>query len=151
MPGFKFKFAKALKVKERTEDMRRYELLRLRAMEENEKRLLQRMEEARADVQAAQREEMRGTVTVERLRLYGAYGGNLNTQISGQAQRLMESSFAVEAGREKLIAAQQETLVLNKLKDKHRARHMLRENRAEQKLLDEAAGNNYRRVIESGV
>jgi|GEM_PF-4939104 len=150
LSGFKFKFAKVLKVKEVREGICRHELLRLLAVEENEKRRLKQMEAARENTRAAQRAEMHGAVSVSRLRLYHEYARLQSAQISGQEQTVLKSAAMVVNEREKLLAARLETKVLTKLKAKHRVRYFLQENRQEQKLIDEAAESKHRRMTEGG-
>ena len=146
MTGFVFKFRKVLKVKGIKEEIRRHELLRLRAAEEKEKECLNQMQEKRADHYSAQRKEIRETLTAAKLRLYHEYSVVLNGLVSEQARVLADSTQAVAAGREKLVVARQETRVLSRLKDKHQARYRQAENRQEQKQTDEAAGTYYLRV-----
>ena len=140
MAKFKFRLATLLRLREVTRDERREELAEAFRADNVLSERIDHVEEELGWMERTCRTlAAPGTVDVDRLVDAERYERVLRSQrdeLGGQREAV---GAEIQRRRQKLLGANRNVRVLEKLRDKHAARHRGRENRQELKQIDEVA------------
>lgn len=149
MRAFRFSLQRVLDVKQLLEEQQRQALAAARARTEATSA---RLEDARLMRAAALQEDAENDQVEPWLRELGwRRRERLLSRVRQLAMELEEALRLEDDERQKLIVRYRERRVLERLSEKHRREHDLREARREQAILDEAATNRWSRPLVGGV
>lgn len=126
----------------RTDEATR-KLGQLIAAEENQKTRLQMLEQYRAEYAQRMQEATAQGVTRLVLRNYQDFLGRIDEAIRLQSLEVQNSANSTKAGQENWQAQNRQLKAIDALSQRHDARERYRENRQEQKLLDEFTTRKY--------
>ncbi|MBV8727406.1 MAG: flagellar export protein FliJ [Candidatus Eremiobacteraeota bacterium] len=149
MKRFRFALQPVLDHRHRIEEERQQELAVLkRALNEETVRLAALHNEFRTYSNRLRREH--SAMNVEDLRLHYAHLEFLDRAITEQEAVVAQKKVEHEAGRVRLVEASRDKKALEKLRERRREAHMLEQDRAEQRELDDANSRRYQHIIAGG-
>ncbi len=145
MKRFRFRLQKLLEVKQLREDLRKQELAAAQRALERERAELARLEAAWARALADLRDECRGTLDVETIRLRHRHLALLGRRMIEREAAVQRLAREEAARREALVEARRGRLTVERLKERAYARYRLEAARVEQAFLDEVGTTRYAR------
>ena len=141
MAKFKFRLATLMRLRENTRDQRRAELAEAYRADNLLKERIGNLDAEMDALRNRQRATAKpGTVDVDLLVESQRYELALKTERAHFDQQRQTLSEEIDRRQERLIEANREVRVLEKLRETQLDRHRQEENRREGKVLDEAAG-----------
>jgi flagellar FliJ protein len=152
MCAFKFRLESVVGLKKQKEDERRIALASARKdLQQKEECLLDLHNEKHDCVQAVGSKTGCGGMNIPEMLVYYAYLEKLTDEIAESTGAVERSREDVESKRELLIQSSREKKVLENLREKLRARHLLAARRAEQVNMDETASRFHTLKSEKGL
>lgn len=140
---FKFKLAAVLQYRRRLEDLRQQELANARQVWETEKAKLERYQTLWRTCLEQWRSLQHTVVAVREIELYQRYMLKLREEIRIQADRVHRSLAVMDEHRERVMQAQKDRKMLEKLSDYELRRYRADRARRETRFLDETATQRY--------
>jgi flagellar FliJ protein len=140
MPKFKFRLATLMRLRENTRDERRSELAEAYRVDDLIK---QRIESLVAEMDSLKTQRRAtagpGTVDVDSLVEAQRYEAALKTQQAQFKEQRQAIAGEIQSRQQRLVEANREVRVLEKLREKQLDKYRKEENRREAKVLDEVA------------
>ena len=145
MARFQFRLERVLDVKKIHEDLRQRDWVV--AMQETGRQIARenelRMEQARF------REQRNSKGSVGELKIEAEIAGGMRRKVKKQATQVAFAKQIEQARKNELIDAMRERKVMEKLREKKQEEFQMEERRSDNKLIDEIAGNRFRRKLGS--
>lgn len=137
MPRFQFRLQKFLSVKEQIENQKELEYANaLRVLEEEKRKLAEFIQHKDETVQKL-RSSVERSISPYEIRRFNNNIERLKQQISTQKERVTAAEEFVEQKRQELVQAMKERKALEIVKENAREEHLIEEDRAERKQIDE--------------
>ncbi len=148
MATFKFRLATLLRLRETARDDRRSELAEAFRVDDALSEQVDDIERKRVQVRReCQQAASPGTVDIDRLVEAQRFELSLKAQRGNLDQQRQAVAEEIQRRRDRLIEANREVRVLEKLRGKQETRHRRDENRREVKVLDEVAAQRAAREV----
>jgi len=140
MCAFKFRLQPVVGLKKQKEDERKIALASAKKdLRQKEENLFNLHNERRNCVEAVGDRVERGGVDIAEMLVYYAYLEKLTDEIADSTGAVERSREDVESKRELLLQSSREKKALENLREKMKARYLLRTRKAEQANMDETA------------
>jgi len=143
---FKYKLQSILNIKEKIEEEEKEKLSKLLFEKANEEAVLQHLKDRKFQSQEEMKaKQLQGAMDMEELKRYEAHLKKMEFLIQNQVLRIRELDMKIEQQRQVVIKATQERKMFDKLKEKHKDRFMVEQDREERKFIDELAISRFQR------
>lgn len=142
---FKFKFQKALEVKEKEEDEKRINFLEKKNLLEREEKKLEKIRVKIHETLVSYEKTKQGRLDINTMNSYEAYIKSLKDKKSEQRELVELVEKRLEESKEEYFEARKERKVFEKLKEKSYEKYREKVLKEEQKFIDELSTSMFNR------